>query len=727
MSSQVPYTGVPSVQPSFDATPSVSSNIPMDAFGAGVANAVGHIGRAVEGAGNEIWARATAMQQLNEQANAANAVAEFTTAMGEKYAAYSSLSGKAAVDGYKPYIEDLNSTREAIGQKLNSPYAQKVYLQESRSIQARSVFSAAAHSGREGKNYAIGSTQSLIDARSNAAALAPQDEDSYKASLQQNAKDAQRLGDLHGWDAQTTKNYESQMNSKMTMGRIQGLAKSDVPAAQKLLDAAVKAGNITGEDLGRAQTYIRGQRLSVATRQEAARTMSGDNAGIASAKMPIDSVVEAIAGNEGADYGTKHPPVTHKVNGKTITEYGLGRYGVMQSNLQDWLKEAGMPAMTEQEFLNNPRAQDQLAKFKLGQYQEEGGSALAAANKWFTGSYNPDPKRTDGISTAASYQKRFLAGLAKNASAADMSNWGRARSKELFGDDAEAADAMEQSFMTRHSRQKAIDREDVQDNIDTIENAIVPAKDGKLVTSIEDVQDPKVQAAWDALPIRMQNKYRKLLSQNAKGDYEATQANQIEYRTWLGRLTDPMASADEKRAAMNADFATMAMPAGQRQQLNMLKAKLWKDQNKNPALNHAMSISDDILRNAGITRSKNKDDYDQIRGSMFLILNDRMNAGDPVKKDEEIRQISSRLVREVSNGKWFGILPSKEQAFKVQVPEKEKQYIIDKYTADTGSAPTEKDIQSIYNAKMYNQLYGKAKKQASDAAAAMTPTVPRSQ
>ena len=225
----------------------------------------------------------------------------------------------------------------------------------------------------------------------------------------------------------------------------------------------------------------------------------------------------------------------------------------------------------------------------------------------------------------------------------------------------------------------------------------------------------------------MQNKYRQLLARNAKGDYEATQANQIEYRTWLGRLTDPMASADEKREAMNADFATMAMPAGQRQQLNMLKAKLWKDQNKNPALNHAMSVSDDILRNAGITRTKNKDDYDQIRGSMFLILNDRANSGDPVKKDEEIRQISSRLVREVSNGKWFGILPSKEQAFKVQVPEKEKQYIIDKYTADTGSAPTEKDIQSIYNAKMYNQLYGKAKKQASDAAAAMTPTVPRSQ
>lgn len=735
MASQVPYTGVPNVQPSFDATPSMSSNLPVDAFGAGVANAVGHLGKAVEGAGNEIYARAIAMQQLNEQANAANAVAEFTTAMGEKYAAYTSLSGKAAVDGYKPYIDDLNATREAIGQKLSSPYAQKAYLQESRSIQARSVFSAAAHSGREGKNYAIGSTQSLIDARSNAAALAPQDEDSYVAAIKQNALDAKHLGELKGWDQQTVDNYTQLMNSKMTMGRIQGLAKSDVVSAQKLLDAATKAGNITGEDLGRAQTYIRSQRLSVASRQEASRMMAGDNTSIGAGKVSVDSIVEAIAGNEGADWGTKHLPVTHKVNGRMITEYGLGRFGVMQSNLQPWLKEAGMPAMTEQEFLNNPKAQVQLARFKLGQYQDEGGSALAAANKWFTGSYNPDPKRTDGISTAAGYQKKFLAGLARNSGAAEISAAARARSQQLFGDDAEAADAMEQQALIRHSRVKTMEREDLRDNIETIENAIIPAKDGKLVTSIEDIQDPKVQAAWDALPAAVQNKYRRILARNAKGDYEETQENQIEYRKWLGRLTDPMASPEDKVAAQNADFASMPLPANQRQQLNMLKARMWKDQNKNPALNHAMSVSDDILRNAGITRNKNKEDYDQIRGSMFMILNQRMADGDPVKKDEELRQIASRLTREVSNGKWFGILPSKEQAFKVQVPESEKKKIIEAYIKNnpTGEPPNEKDIQSIYNAHMYNQLYGKAKKQQSDANAAMGPTssmapqVPRSQ
>ena len=287
---------------------------------------------------------------------------------------------------------------------------------------------------------------------------------------------------------------------------------------------------------------------------------------------------------------------------------------------------------------------------------------------------------------------------------------------------------MEQQALTRHSRDKSMAREAEYEARQTIEDALVPAKDGKLVTSIEDVQDPKVQAAWDQLKPSQQNRYRRLMAQNAKGDYEATQENQLQYRSWLGKLTDPMASPEEKRDALNQDFATLPMPAAQRQQLNMLRAKLWKDQNKNPALNHAMSISEDILRNAGITRTKNKDDYDQIRGSMFLILNDRATANDPVKKDEEVRQIASRLVRDV-NQKWmFGILPGKEKAFKIEVPEKEREYIKKKYLEDSGSEPTEKDIQSIYNAKMYNQLYGKAKKQASDAAAAMpAPTVPRSQ
>ena len=390
-----------------------------------------------------------------------------------------------------------------------------------------------------------------------------------------------------------------------------------------------------------------------------------------------------------------------------------------------------MPAMTEQEFLNNPRAQDQLAKFKLNQYQEKYGSANEALKRW-RGLADKDLASGE---TSNTYLRKANAAMFRNASADQIANAGRARSKELFGDDAEAADAMEQSFMTRHSRQKAIDREDMQDNIDTIENAIVPAKDGKLVTSIEDVQDPKVQAAWDALPVRMQNKYRKLLARNAKNDYTETPENQNEYRKWLGRLTDPMATPDERREAMNQEFAFMSLPANQRQQLNMLKRALWKSDNKaqNPALNHAMSISSDILRQAGIDRTKTKDDYDLIRGTMFTILQQRAADGNPVKNDQEYREITSGLVRQVNQTKLFGTLWGGTQAFKVEVPKKQGKKIIDKYNNDFNRDPNDKEIQEIYNASMYNQLYNKAKKMQSDKNAGMGPTssmapqVPRSQ
>lgn len=731
MSSQVPYTGVPSVQPSFDATPSVSSNIPMDAFGAGVANAVGHIGRAVEGAGNEIWARATAMQQLNEQANADEAISKFTMTQAKKFADFTMLKGKQAVDGLNPYLEDLEKSRVEIGQNLSSPYAQRLYLHGSKSEQARNAFAVARHAGDEGRQYNLSSAQAIIEANVQSAGLAPQNEESYQNALKVNLQNAQKQADIAGKDSQWAENLARAENSRMTLTRVRSLARIDVAGAQKLIDAASKAGNLFGEELGKAQDFVRTQRLSVATRQEAARARSGDNISFGAQKIPIDQLVSAVGDIEANDYGTLHRSVTHEVNGKTITEHALGKYGIMQSNLQPWLKEAGMPAMTEQEFLNNPRAQDQLAKFKLNQYQEKYGSANEALKRW-RGLADKDLASGE---TSNTYLRKANAAMFRNASADQIANAGRARSKELFGDDAEAADAMEQSFITRHSRQKAIDREDLQENIDTIENAIVPAKDGKLVTSIEDIQDPKVQAAWDALPIRMQNRYRQLLSRNAKNDYTETPENQNEYRKWLGRLTDPMATPEDRREAMNQEFAFMNLPANQRQQLNMLKRAMWKSDNKaqNPALNHAMSVSNDILRQAGIDRAKTKDDYDLIRGTMFTILQQRAADGNPVKNDQEYREITSGLVRQVNQTKLFGTLWGGTQAFKVEVPASDKKMITESYTQRYDREPTTKEIQEIYNAKMYNQLYNKAKKMQSDKNAgmgptsSMTPQVPRSQ
>lgn len=71
----------------------------------------------------------------------------------------------------------------------------------------------------------------------------------------------------------------------------------------------------------------------------------------------------------------------------------LGAYQVMPANLQPWLKQSGLKAMSDYAYLHNPKAQDTLAWHILGGYYDTYGPAGAAA-MWYSG--QPDPHKTYG-------------------------------------------------------------------------------------------------------------------------------------------------------------------------------------------------------------------------------------------------------------------------------------------------------------------------------------------
>jgi hypothetical protein len=62
-----------------------------------------------------------------------------------------------------------------------------------------------------------------------------------------------------------------------------------------------------------------------------------------------------------------------------------GKYQVMASNIPSWTKEALGYSMTPQEFLNNPKAQDKVAQYKMNQYLQKYGSVENVATAWFAG------------------------------------------------------------------------------------------------------------------------------------------------------------------------------------------------------------------------------------------------------------------------------------------------------------------------------------------------------
>lgn len=717
---QVPYTGTTQVAPNLRPASPLNIRTPPGAFGADMAQAVGQIaqgqgqiaqaqagaGRALSAVGDELMTRAIALQQLDEQAAATNAYADLSDRIGARLEQFRSLEGRAAKDDYPNFVKDINGMREEVGAGLSSDYAKQVYHQESRRLQSQTVVSAGAHAGDQFKHYLIGTEQSSINNSINDAVLHPEDESAFKLSLEKIKASSGMMKSFKGWSDEQAKDYENTQTSKAVFERATTLARTKPQAAQKVLDDAVKAGQISGEEAGKAGTFIRNQRNQVMTRVESASLLSGNGLYFGTGKVPIGRAREAIGMIEsGGDYNPPHPTVT---KGKYAGQHALGKYGVMQGNLQPWLKEAGLPAMSEAEFLRDHDAQDKLFEFKFGQFMEEHGSANKAAAVWFTGSPTPDPKANDGHTTAPAYLQKFNANLARTASSGDLDLISQRRADELAPDDSEFKFGFRDRVIAEHSHERQIERENEFTRRQIIDQAILPAPDGKLPTSIDDIKDPAVHAAWDQLNATDRLRYQKQFAQNAKGDYAPTEANQQAYHEWLGRLIDPQASEEDRTKALNADYATMPLPANQRQQLINLRAKVFAQSQKNPAVNHAMQVLSPMLNEAGITK-KTPDDYFQFLGTLHMVMEQKMaDTGKPLK-DDEIKTIGAGLLRKQAVGGWWSRLMGTDPEFKAEVPEGERAKIVKAYSDEKGFEPTDLIIQQIYAAHQYNQFYSSQK------------------
>jgi len=57
----------------------------------------------------------------------------------------------------------------------------------------------------------------------------------------------------------------------------------------------------------------------------------------------------------------------------------------MGANIPSWTKEVLGKAMTPQQFLSDPQAQDKVAIAKIGQSLKKHGTLEDAASVWFTG------------------------------------------------------------------------------------------------------------------------------------------------------------------------------------------------------------------------------------------------------------------------------------------------------------------------------------------------------
>jgi hypothetical protein len=98
-------------------------------------------------------------------------------------------------------------------------------------------------------------------------------------------------------------------------------------------------------------------------------------------------------------------------------DQALGKYQVMGANVAPWTKEVMGRAMTPQEFISSPDAQDAVFNGKFGQYAEKYG-APGASKAWFAGEggmKNPNAKDQLGT-TVMAYADKFTGGMGDEGS-----------------------------------------------------------------------------------------------------------------------------------------------------------------------------------------------------------------------------------------------------------------------------------------------------------------------
>lgn len=119
----------------------------------------------------------------------------------------------------------------------------------------------------------------------------------------------------------------------------------------------------------------------------------------------------AIASIESA--GWKDPYRAKGPEADPAGHRALGRYQVMDYNVAPWAEQyLKMKGVTPEQFLADPKLQDQLFDAVFGDYVSKYGER-GAASKWFTGSEN-EPAVTDvnGKLTGKTYADRYMEALA---------------------------------------------------------------------------------------------------------------------------------------------------------------------------------------------------------------------------------------------------------------------------------------------------------------------------
>lgn len=151
---KVPYQPFPNVSPIAPGE-RISVQTPPAAFGANIGAALEHLGTTGEQVGGELFQRAIAMKELDNETEARSKASAYVEQQGIMQADYDSKVGKEAVDGLVPHLNASRALREQLRGDMSNPASARMFDSMTFGFMGRIVRESASRAGTAHKQVTI--------------------------------------------------------------------------------------------------------------------------------------------------------------------------------------------------------------------------------------------------------------------------------------------------------------------------------------------------------------------------------------------------------------------------------------------------------------------------------------------------------------------------------------------------------------------------------------------
>src|SRR5215467_12045326 len=197
---QVPYSSVPDVAPQDVPAPLIRERTDPNMFGGNVARSIEGMGTTLDKVGDELYSRALAMQQLQNETAKTNAAADLENRVSERRNQFLQQQGQnASPDALSAFREGVESDRQSVRAGLPNDMSRKMFDGEAFSIQRRAIDAASIHSATELRRSAVDTSKARQDAIRNTVLTGnPVSSEELRARIRESDEQSLYQSDLAG-------------------------------------------------------------------------------------------------------------------------------------------------------------------------------------------------------------------------------------------------------------------------------------------------------------------------------------------------------------------------------------------------------------------------------------------------------------------------------------------------------------------------------------------------